>query len=102
MLPAGTSWSKHYIVNSLLKVTGDTAIGHFYLLLSMQPKTPNGAPKAPPVTAYGRYTDKFVRTETGWKFREVIAVTPSSIRRKPICFHRCTPIGFQTARGDLC
>src|SRR4051812_11839119 len=43
LLPKSTSWSTHYIVNALIKVDGDTASGQFYLLLTMQPRTPEGA-----------------------------------------------------------
>lgn len=73
ILPAGTAWSTHYMINHEIDVRGDTAEGRFYVLLQMQPRAPEDAPKAPGMIVHGSYKDKFVRTSSGWKFMEVIS-----------------------------
>ncbi|AKT42180.1 nuclear transport factor 2 family protein [Chondromyces crocatus] len=68
LFPAATAWSTHYIVNPLLQVNGNTATGTWYFLLYTQPKT---SPPSPVLTLWGHYAEKYVKTNAGWKFKEV-------------------------------
>ena len=62
--PAGTSWSTHYLTNSVVKVDGSHATGTWYFLIYAVPK---GAPPGPPMNFFGSYEDTYVKTGAGWK-----------------------------------
>jgi len=74
ILPAGTRWSAHYIVNPLLTVDGDTAQGTWSFLIHAVPRNP---PDAGQVTFFGQYAEKYRRTNGVWKISE-LAVSYSS------------------------
>lgn len=71
LFPAGTAWSAHYLMNPVLKVTGATATGIWYLLLYTQPRVEGSTAVH---TLHGRYEEKYVKTAAGWRFQEVIGI----------------------------
>jgi hypothetical protein len=74
VLPAGTRWSAHYIVNGVVDVSGDTAEGRFSFLIHAKPATPADASL---VTFYGTYEEKFRRVASAWRISE-LSVTYAS------------------------
>jgi len=74
VLPGGTRWSKHYIVNDLVTVNGDTAEGSFSFFIHAKPA---GAPETPLVTFYGIYLEKFRRVNGTWKLSELTSTYSS-------------------------
>lgn len=69
ILPLGTKWSTHYIMSPILDVGAHTATGRWYFLIKAVPQSPPGAPV---IEILGEYTDKYKRTEGGWKIRETL------------------------------
>ncbi len=69
ILPAGTRWSAHYVVNPLLEVSGDTAQGTWAFLIHAVPRNP---PDAGPVTFYGRYEEQLRRVGGTWKIASLV------------------------------
>lgn len=69
ILPAGTRWSAHYIVNPLLTVNGDTAEGTWSFLIHAVPRNP---PDAGQVTFFGQYAEKYRRNNGTWKISELV------------------------------
>lgn len=67
--PAATIWAAHHMVNPLIQVNGNHATGQWYFLLYMQPA---GTAGMPPVSAFGDYQEKYQKTPSGWKFKEVL------------------------------
>lgn len=71
ILPAGTAWSSHYIVNPTIDTTTHTdATGSWYFLIYAQPKTPAHSPAA---TIWGGYEDKYKKIAGVWRIFESIA-----------------------------
>lgn len=70
ILPQGTRWSVHYIVNPVIAVDGDAATGDWYFLIKAVPGAPPGAPV---IEILGGYADKYERTASGWKIKESIS-----------------------------
>lgn len=70
ILPQGTKWSTHYIVNGILNVGEHTATGDWYFLIKSVPAAPPGAPM---IEILGGYADKYQKTAGGWKIRESIS-----------------------------
>lgn len=70
VLPQGTAWSTHYIVNPILEVNGAEATGSWYFLIFAQLKSPPHAPAAP---IFGSYQDRYRKTADGWRFAESVA-----------------------------
>lgn len=64
VLPGGTVWSAHYMVNPVLHVSGSEAGGTWDFLIHAVPR---GAPAGATVTFYGRYEETYSKTTTGWK-----------------------------------
>lgn len=69
VLPAGTRWSAHYIVNPILLVDGDTAQGSWSFLIHAVPRTP---PDAAQTTFFGGYEEKYRRVGGRWKISELV------------------------------
>ncbi|MFV8751964.1 nuclear transport factor 2 family protein [Nannocystaceae bacterium ST9] len=69
VLPQGTKWSTHYIVNPLLQIDGHDATGQWYYLIQAVPNVPN----AGLIQIFGSYADTYRRTPGGWKIRETIS-----------------------------
>ncbi len=69
VLPAGTRWSAHYIVNPILTVQGDTAEGTWSFLIHAVPRNP---PDAAPVVFFGSYEEKYRRVGGVWKISSLI------------------------------
>lgn len=68
ILPLGTKWSTHYIVNPLIEFqSADQATGQWYYLIQSLPADP---PDASVIQLFGSYDDKYVRTADGWKIKE--------------------------------
>lgn len=55
----------HYITNPLIEIDGDTASGHWHALMTMT------GPDDQAYWALGLYIDTFVRTDEGWKFKDL-------------------------------
>lgn len=66
ILPQGTRWSTHYIVNPLITITGDTATGSWYYLIQSLPAGEN----ATLTQFFGGYDDQYVRVDGAWKIRQ--------------------------------
>lgn len=66
ILPQGTQWSTHYIVNPLIAVDGDTATGNWYYLIQSLPAGEN----ATLTQFFGGYDDQYVKTDDGWKIKQ--------------------------------
>ena len=69
ILPAGTRWSAHHIVNPVLKVDGDRAEGTWYFLIHAVPRNP---PDAGQVTFFGQYAEKYKCENGTWKIAELV------------------------------
>jgi len=69
VLPGGTRWSAHYIVNPLLTVNGDNAEGTWSFLIHAVPRNP---PNAAQVTFFGKYAEKYRRQNGVWKISELV------------------------------
>lgn len=63
---ANISWMWHNFSSPIIEINGDEAKGRWTLLAMGVYKGTEGT--APPHT-YGRYTDQYVRTPTGWRFK---------------------------------
>lgn len=64
---------RHLITNQHVTATGpDTAEGGCYLIVYNDPGAPdgNGVCEVRPPTTIGEYADRFVRTDSGWRFQE--------------------------------
>ncbi len=77
VLTAATRWSLHYMANPVLEVDGSHAKGSWYFLVYAVAKD---APPGPPQNFFGRYEDRYVKTEEGWKIQSttVLFVQPPS------------------------
>jgi hypothetical protein len=64
VLPGGTVWSAHYMVNPVLRVDGSLGDGTWDFLIHAVPR---GAPAGATVTFYGRYEETYSKTSNGWK-----------------------------------
>lgn len=71
IFPTQTIWSTHYVTQPQLTVTGSTATGLWRFLLYTQPAS---TPPGPVYTVYGHYNEKYVKTNAGWKLKEVYGV----------------------------
>lgn len=58
------SWGFHVVQNSRIEVNGDVAFGEWYLTAQV---VYTGGTEVVPF--YGRYVDKYVRTNNGWKIK---------------------------------
>jgi hypothetical protein len=56
------------VQSPLISVTGATATGVWSLLLYTQPRS---TPPSPVLTIHGRYEERYVKTDAGWRFAEV-------------------------------
>lgn len=63
-VPKGTRLSWHSFHSPIIEVSGDTATGSWTMLALV---VRHGQTTPGPVTIYGRYADRFVRTDDGWK-----------------------------------
>ncbi len=70
LFPAATAWSTHYILNGIIEPNGKAATGRWYFLLFTQPKT---SPPSPALQVFGSYAEKYIKTDNGWLFQEVLA-----------------------------
>lgn len=71
VFPGMASWTTHYITNPVLTQTADAAArGEWYFLVYVVFK---GAPAGPPTNIWGHYTERYVRTPTGWKIASLLA-----------------------------
>ncbi|MFZ6177563.1 nuclear transport factor 2 family protein [Nannocystis pusilla] len=70
ILPQATKWTTHYIVSPILEVGEHAATGTWYFLIKSVPQSPPGAGVS---EILGGYTDKYVKTATGWKIRESLS-----------------------------
>lgn len=70
ILPNGTAWSTHYIVNPIIEVSGDSATGDWYFLIQSVPKSP---PHAPVVPIYGGYADNYEKVRGVWKIKKSVS-----------------------------
>ncbi|NVB42143.1 nuclear transport factor 2 family protein [Pseudenhygromyxa sp. WMMC2535] len=68
LLPQGTAWTTHYIVNPVICVNGDEAEGSWYYLIQSLP----AGEGATLLQLFGGYQDKYVKTNEGWKIKETI------------------------------
>ncbi|EDM80807.1 hypothetical protein PPSIR1_13028 [Plesiocystis pacifica SIR-1] len=68
LLPQGTKWSTHYIVNPVIEVDGDAATGDWYYLIDSLP----AGEGAQLVQFRGGYSDKYVRVDGEWRIKEAL------------------------------
>ena len=66
ILPQGTRWSTHYIVNPLISIDGDAATGSWYYLIQSLP----AGEGATLVQFFGSYDDQYVKTPDGWRIKQ--------------------------------
>jgi hypothetical protein len=71
VLPGAVSWSRHYVTNPAIEVSGNQATGGWYFLVHAVPK--GAPPGSPTVTFFGVYEDTYVKTAQGWRFSSLIA-----------------------------
>ncbi|KIG18508.1 hypothetical protein DB30_00193 [Enhygromyxa salina] len=69
LLPQGTRWSTHYMMNPLIDVQGQHATGSWYYLIRMLP----AGPDATVVELSGSYDDIYRHTPGGWKIKQSIS-----------------------------
>ncbi|MDI1447974.1 nuclear transport factor 2 family protein [Polyangium sp. 6x1] len=69
VLPAGTRWSAHHVVNPVLSVQGDTAEGTWCFLVHRIPRDPPDAARA---TVFGGYEEKYRRVGGVWKIASLV------------------------------
>ncbi|PRQ04099.1 hypothetical protein ENSA5_11470 [Enhygromyxa salina] len=66
VLPQGTKWSTHYIVNPTIRVNGQTAEASWYYLIQSLP----AGEDASLIQFFGGYDDQYVKTNDGWKIKQ--------------------------------
>ena len=64
--PSQIRFAVHMVVNPIIDVTGDTAVGRWYL---WQPTVMRQGDQALWLAA--KYTDQYVRTAEGWRFKHL-------------------------------
>lgn len=64
-----SSWSRHFMMNPIIEVDGESATGRWYAIAQIVFKS-NAA--AGPQPTWVRYEDTYAKTEKGWKLRSVI------------------------------
>ena len=69
ILPQGTKWSTHYIVNPLLEIDHDEAQGQWYYLIQSLP----AGEGASVIQIFGSYTDSYRRVDGCWRIAESIS-----------------------------
>lgn len=69
VLPQGTKWSTHYIVNPVLEVQAEHATGQWYYLIQAVP----AGPSSPLIQIFGSYADQYQRTSAGWRIKETLS-----------------------------
>ncbi|EYF01429.1 nuclear transport factor 2 family protein [Chondromyces apiculatus] len=70
ILPLGTAWSIHLIVNGIIDVNALTATGNWTFLIFAQANTTPYGPEAP---IYGGYNDQYRKVGGHWKIAESIS-----------------------------
>ena len=66
ILPQGTRWSTHYIVNPLITITGQTATASWYYLIQSLP----AGEDATLTQFFGGYDDQYVKVGGAWKIKQ--------------------------------
>lgn len=66
ILPQGTRWSTHYIVNPLITVAGETATASWYYLIQSLP----AGEGATLTQFFGGYDDQYEKVGGAWKIKQ--------------------------------
>ena len=66
-------YNKHFMMDPMIRVDGDTATVHSYFLA-----TRNGDDNKPVVGSFGRYIDRLVKVDGRWRIAERIAEVEAS------------------------
>ncbi len=69
VLPSVLGWSRHYVTNPIVEVSGDRATGQWYFLVHAQAKK---APGGPIEVHFGTYEDTYVKTAAGWRYAALV------------------------------
>lgn len=69
VLPAGSRWAAHHVLNPILSVDGDTAEGTWSFVAHSVPREPKDAAR---LMYFGSYEEKYRRVGGAWKIASLI------------------------------
>ena len=89
------AWAQHFIGAATIQIAGDRAIAETRMILMLRAKL---ADIPVDVTCYGRFHDRFVRTEQGWRIRQRVPIYDKD-RLEPLEPGRTVPVDADVLAG---